>query len=43
MFDFIETRHDAQAIYDVSVEYVRRNAGPRMEFWWRSPGLWKIA
>jgi hypothetical protein len=43
MFDFIETGHDAQAIHDVTLEYLRRNADPGMEFSWRSPGLWKIA
>jgi len=32
MFDFIEAGRDAQAIHDVSVEHVRRNAGPGMEF-----------
>jgi len=28
MFDFIETGHDAQAIYDFSLEHARRNADP---------------
>jgi hypothetical protein len=38
MFDFIETGRDAQAIYDVLLEYVRRNADPRME--WRMAFSW---